>query len=52
VLVIIGALAGVTEHRNRIQRLANGEGPNGKNPNAVQIAQELLRFIQGSDDNA
>ena len=50
VLVILGALAGVTDHRNRIQRLANGEGPNGDNEKAVQIAQELLRFIQGPNE--
>lgn len=47
ILVIIGALAGVTEHRNRIERLARGEGPNGKNERLVQLARELLRFIQG-----
>ncbi|QNJ59244.1 lysin A [Mycobacterium phage MrMiyagi] len=52
VLVIIGALSGVTEHVSRVERLANGQGPNGKNERFVTIAQELLRFIQAKDEGA
>ncbi|AVD99644.1 endolysin [Mycobacterium phage Cuke] len=56
VLVILGALSGVSEHISRIERLANGQGPRGKEERFVKIAQELLRFIQakdeGTEDNA
>ena len=46
IFVILGALSGISEHIARVKRLANGEGPNGKNERFVKIAQELLRFIE------
>lgn len=46
IFVILGALSGISEHVARVKRLANGEGPNGKNERFVKIAQELLRFIE------
>lgn len=46
ILVIVGALAGVSEHVARIQRLADGQGPNGSVEKLVTLAKELLQFIQ------
>lgn len=48
ILVILGALSGISEHRARIERLAAGQGPNGQNEGAVKLAQELLQFISGN----
>ena len=50
VFVILGALSGVTEHINRVKRLAGGGGPNGKNERFVTIAKELLRFMEASQN--
>lgn len=46
VWTLLGAMAGVSSSIDRIKRLAAGQGPRGKDPNAVQTAKELLRFIQ------
>lgn len=51
VFVILGALSGVSEHVSRIERLASGEGPNGKNERFVKIAKELLQFIQAAKES-
>lgn len=43
--VILGAMCGVQEHIDRVKRLANGEGPEGKNQEAVEYAKQIYRAI-------
>ena len=48
VKVVLMALCGSEKDLARVRRLANGGGPNGNNAEAVQIAQGLLRFLEGT----
>lgn len=45
--VVNGALVGDLEQIARVKRLADGQGPEGKNVEAVNFAKALLRRIEG-----
>lgn len=44
--VVLGALTGVTEHLERVRRLARGEGPEGDNLKAVEYAKTILASLK------
>lgn len=46
VKVLLAAMMGSTKNIARIERLANGQGPAGTNPGAVELAQEVLGFVK------
>lgn len=43
--VVLGAMLGEEKQLSRVRRLANGQGPAGKNPEAVRYAQTILASV-------
>lgn len=48
ILAILGAIVGDAKMTARVKRLADGQGPAANNPDAVNLAKAVLKFIEST----